>query len=164
MKKILISLFSIILLLCFVGCEPKIIESENNNHISNPTISNWIEEDNKYKLNTFINIDFNKISWENIENIKFFIYFGTRLVGTAESSGANLDNLLMDIPDSGIQVISCNFYKIKEKKQDDKKWVRSYCNIEYPEVANYLKVTVVERKNGKLVRYTTSNNKFKNES
>ena len=168
MKKIyklfIIVLFLLISTTYLIGCQPKIVEAKNDNHISNPTISNWIEKDNKYKLNTFINIDFNKISWDNIENIKFFIYFGTRLVGTAESSGANLDNLLMDIPDDGIQVINCDFYKIKKKKEDDNKWIRSYCNIEYPEVANYLKVTVVERKDGKLVRYTTSNNKYKLES
>ena len=156
--------FVCISVLCLCGCEPKIKEVENNNHILNPTITNWQNIDNKWQINTFFNVDFNKVSWENIDNIKFFIYFGTRLVGTAESSGINLDNLLLEVEDNGIQVISCNFYNIKDKKQDDGFFVRSYCNIQYPQTPNFLKVTLTERTEDKLIRYTISNKRYNNES
>lgn len=147
-----------------LGCEARIKDVKNENHLTNPTITNWVKKDDRWQINTFCNIDFDKISWDNVEEIKFFLYFGTRLIGTAESNGINLDNLLIGTGETGVQVINCNFYNIKEKKQDDGLFIRSYCNIEYPETPNYLKVTVLERKDGKHIRYTVSNNKYKNES
>ena len=163
-KLLSVVLFCIFSCICFVGCKPKIIEAKNVNHLTNPTITDFVYLEDKWQLNTFVNIDFNKIEWDNIKEIKFFLYYGTRLVGTAVSKGENLDNLLMQIPDSGVQVISCNFYKIDKKKENDGLWIRSYCTMEYPESATYLKVTVQEQKDTQILRYTTSNNKFKNYS
>ena len=163
LKKVLVFIVCFFMLFC-AGCEQKIIEAENNNHIFNPTISEWENNSEKQEINTNFEIDFDKVNWDSIENIKFFIYFGTRLVGTAESKGENLDNLLTQIEDSGVQVINCNFYRITKKSENDGYFIRSYCNIEYPEKPNYIKITLLERKEDKIVRYTISNNKYKLEN
>lgn len=155
---------------CFACAEP-IAEIENKTQLLNPTVAGWYKNNEEIKIDTYIKIDFDQIKISQIQSIKFFLYKGTKLLGTATSQKDNLNTLLTNqqvywlntgnYEDTvGIQTLSCGFYASK-KKSDDGEWQRTACYVNYPETPNYLKAYIIVREYGKLVRYTVSNNKYK---
>lgn len=108
--------------------------TNSNEGICCPTINKWERNGTAYYLDTTVKIDFDKVNACDIKSITFEIYDNESLLGSAVSSGENLDNLLCycakfwdangcdDI--RGVRTLTCKF-RANSKTHDNGYWVRT---------------------------------------
>ena len=73
-----------------------VVPSTTNSSVLIPSMTSWYPIGGENYLDTSVNIDFDKIDIESIEEIKFEVFDDTDLVGSAVSSGDELVNLFRD--------------------------------------------------------------------
>lgn len=127
MKKILSVSLLILSLTLFCAFMPN-----RNFVVSNAVISGW---ENKHTLITNVDINFDEISVEDINCIKFEIFDKGKFITSATSCGENLENLLKYCSTfwgetrgtyknvKGIRTLTCKF-KLRQNKQDNGYWER----------------------------------------
>ena len=155
--------------LLFAGCGENIEDAQNNGEISAPTITGWYESGEENLLDTSINIDFDKVSAENIHSIKFTLYDGQTMLGIRECSGDQVETLLKDCAQywdqtegtwsevEGVRTLSCAFKnRTSEAKSDF--WTSTTCTATPGETPNRLIVEIVVEKDDKLLRYKSEKN------
>lgn len=173
MKKLLtglVSVCAVIMIAIFVtGCGVTTLDAQAGTKVTAPTITNWYVYEEKDRLDTSVNVDFDQVKIDDIVSIKFTIYNNDDVLGTALSEGDNLVALLTDCEQywnntgdykdtTGVRTISCAFTEAATAN-DNGEWNRSACTAKKPDIPTNLKVEIVVKKDANNnLRYTVNSN------
>lgn len=169
LKTIVLSVLFLVVGFAIVGCGANVTDAEVGTKVTAPTITNWYVYEEKDRLDTSVNIDFDQIKIDDIVSIKFIIYDNDTELGSAISENKNLETLFKDCEQywnntgdykdtTGVRTLSCAFTK-SDKAIDNGYWYRTACIATKPNVPTNLKVEVVVKKDdANNLRYTVNSN------